>query len=78
MLQLESEWCWHIVELTSGTHQVRFTGKAAYPTPRIGLWAWDEYNLSGKKIPLPEKASQSAMPQYRDEIEREGICILRP
>ena len=75
----ESEWTWYICEVGSGTSQLRFTGAAAHPQTRLGLWAWMELDLTANRNPvLDMNCSEPAMPQYAPHIERRGICIMRP
>lgn len=78
ILPHESEWCWYICEVDGGKHQVRFSGQAGHPTPRLGLWAWAEFDLKAARVPLPAPSSEAAMPQYRAETERRGVCLKRP
>ena len=75
ILPHESEWCWYICDVGAGSRQVKFTGMAGHPSPRIGLWAWADFDLKGRMAPLPAECSAPAMPQYRADTERQGICI---
>jgi hypothetical protein len=74
----ECEWSWYICDLGSGSSRVRFTGAAGHEHPRIGLWAWCEHDLSESKIQQSAKCSEAVMPQYRQDIERRGICLKTP
>jgi hypothetical protein len=76
--QYESEWSWYICNVPEGSHRIRFKVKAGHPDPLLGLWLWNEYDLSGWKQQIPSSCSDPAMPQYRDHIERRGICLLKP
>jgi hypothetical protein len=75
ILPYESHWCWYICEFAGGARRVKFSGTAGHPKPRIGLWAWTEYNLNALKVPVPLSCGDPAMPQYRPEIEHHGICL---
>lgn len=74
----ESEWCWYIVNLESGLHRVKFAGAAGHPNPRLGLWLWTECDLGEKAVSVPVRCSAASMPQYRERIERRGICLMQP
>ena len=78
MLPHESEWSWYICDAGSGARQVKFTGNAGHPNPRIGVWTWAEYDLKAAMVPLPASCSDAAMPQYRAVTERRGVCIKKP
>jgi hypothetical protein len=72
----ESEWTWYICDVESGTHGIRFSGVAGNPNPPFAVWAWAEHKLTDRmSLPLV-RCSEPAMPQYEDQIERRGICIL--
>jgi hypothetical protein len=74
----ESEWRWYIGSVSGGSHRIRFCGRAGHPNPRIGLWIWIESDLAGYKQPVSVRCDEAAMPQYRDLLDRQGICILSP
>ena len=72
----ESEWCWYLCDVGSGLHRVRFQGAAGQPKPRLGLWVWADYELADCAQHTPVLCVDPAMPQYRDRIERQGICLM--
>ncbi|NUQ64563.1 MAG: hypothetical protein HUU20_19020 [Pirellulales bacterium] len=74
----ESEWCWYIATVGGGPHRVKFAGTAGHPNPRLGLWLWSESDLANGGISTKLPCSQPAVPQYRDRIERQGVCLLNP
>jgi hypothetical protein len=73
---LENEWCWYLVEIPGGRHQLEFSGYAGHANPRLAVWAWIDRDLRGHAVYLPESCGESAMPQYRTDLEREGLRIL--
>jgi hypothetical protein len=46
--------------------------------PRLGLWAWADHNLANNIQSTAVRCDDPAMPQYRDRIERQGMCLLSP
>lgn len=74
---VESEWCWYIGTLEPGTHRVKFAGQAGHLQPRLGLWAWADQELRDQQ-PAGTTCSEPGMPQYRDHLERQGVCLLKP
>lgn len=74
---VESEWSWYVCDVGSGSHRVKFRGAAGDLKPRLGLWAWTDQDLStGARTDV--RCTEPAMPQYRDRIERRGICLVAP
>ena len=73
-----SEWSWYICEVPAGDSRVRFTGAAGHLKPRLGLWAWLETDLAGRRVPVSFPAGPPAMPPYQPELELEGICLKPP
>ena len=74
----ESEWCWYLCDVSRGSHRVKFHGAAGNAKACLGLWAWAERDLTDSLRPSPLQCAEPAMPQYRDRIERQGICLLAP
>jgi hypothetical protein len=74
--RLENEWCWYLVEIPGGQHQLEFSGYAGHANPRLGVWAWIDRDLRGHAVYPPESCGEPAMPQYRTDLEREGFQIL--
>ncbi|MCC6367846.1 MAG: alpha-galactosidase [Bryobacterales bacterium] len=74
----ESEWSWHICEVSAGDSRVRFRGAAAHPSPKLGVWLWTEQDLSGSATHVASSCPEPQMPQYREHLERSGICLKRP
>jgi hypothetical protein len=74
----ESEWTWYLCDVGAGVHCVKFEGAAGHPSPRLGLWVWTDQDLAVCKQPILVRGSEAAMPQYREWIERMGICLLKP
>lgn len=73
--QHESHWKWYECAVPAGSSHVRFSGAAGFEQPRIGVWLWSEQQI-GKLAQLVGSASSTpAMPEYRSDIERGGICI---
>ena len=73
--QYESHWNWYGCSVPAGSSRVRFSGAAGFEQPRIGIWLWSEQNIA-KLAQLVDCASSApAMPEYRSDIERGGICI---
>ncbi|MCU0917032.1 MAG: hypothetical protein MUC88_21085 [Planctomycetes bacterium] len=75
---VESEWCWYICRVAAGSHQVRFRGTAGHPNPRLGLWLWADQELAQRTPVASARGSEPAMPQYRDRLERQGMCLQPP
>jgi hypothetical protein len=75
-LALEGEWCWYIAEVSGGRRHLRFRGQAGHGSPRLGVWAWAEYDLDQHAVSLPMSCSEPAMPQYRSGLERDGVRVL--
>ena len=75
--QFESEWTWYDCPLPAGSSRVRFSGACGFERPRIGVWLWLEEQMDGFAHLLDSASSTPTLPQYKDEIERDGIC-LRP
>jgi hypothetical protein len=78
MIPHENEWTWLICEVPPGQSQVRFNVRAAPPRVKIGLWVWSERDCAAGQIAIPLPCSRPEMPQYQDQLEREGMCLLRP
>jgi hypothetical protein len=75
---VESEWSWYICNIAPGSHRVKFHGAAGHPNPRLGLWLWADQDLA-ERTPLASlRCSAPALPQYRDHLERQGICLMPP
>jgi len=74
----ESEWTWYLCDVGAGVQRVKFEGAAGHPSPRLGLWVWTDQDLAVCKQPVQVRGSEAAMPQYREWIERTGICLLTP
>ncbi|MDD4869198.1 MAG: hypothetical protein PHR77_01460 [Kiritimatiellae bacterium] len=74
----ESEWCWYICSVPSGSHRIKFSGTAGHPNPRLGLWIWADYELIDRMYLASVHCSDSVMPQYRDRLERQGVCLMPP
>ena len=75
----ESEWSWYLCPVARGSHRVKFSGVAGHPNPRIGLWVWSDANLTVAEQPVAGlRCDEPVLPQYRDRVERHGICLLRP
>ena len=74
----ESQWCWYLADVDCGSHRVKFEGMAGHANPRLGLWAWADHDLSKHRQPTPVHCGAPLMPQYRDCIERQGVCLLTP
>ena len=73
---VESEWCWYICNVAPGSHRVKFSGTTGHPNPRLGLWLWAEQELAERRPLASFRGSDPAMPQYRDRLERQGICLM--
>jgi hypothetical protein len=56
---------------------VRFTGLAGHPQCRIGVWAWHEVVLDNR-VSVSVACPEPAMPPYRPDVEKQGICIKKP
>jgi hypothetical protein len=74
----ESEWCWYLCDVGCGTQRVKFQGAAGHPAPRLGLWVWADQDLADRMQPASVPCGDPAMPQYRDRLDRQGICLLPP
>jgi hypothetical protein len=75
---VESEWRWYLCSIAPGAHRVEFRGTAGHPDPRLGLWLWAEQDLA-ERMPLASfHCSEPALPQYRDRLDRQGICLTGP
>jgi hypothetical protein len=73
--QYESHWKWYGCAVPAGSSRVRFSGAAGFEQPQVGIWLWSEQNIA-KLAQLVDCASSAhAMPEYRSDIERGGICI---
>jgi hypothetical protein len=75
---VESEWCWYICSVAAGSQRVKFSGTAGHPNPRLGLWLWADQDLSDRTPLASFHCSDPAMPQYRDRLERQGVCLMPP
>ncbi len=75
---VESEWCWYICSIAPGSHRVKFSGAAGHPNPRLGLWLWADQDLADQTPLASFRCGDPAMPQYRDRLERQGICVMPP
>ena len=73
----DCQWTWHLCDIGEGASHVRFSGMAAHPECRIGLWAWRESELTATPPSARVASSKPVMPLYQPKLEREGIC-LRP
>lgn len=78
VLPYESEWSWHICDVPAGNSRVRFRGAAAHPAPRLGVWLWADQDLTASASRVETNCPEPQMPQYRERIERSGICLKRP
>jgi hypothetical protein len=76
--KFESEWTWYICTLSDGSHRVKFKGNAGHSNPRFGLWVWTDEDMSNQMQLVHSGCSEPAMPQYRDRIERQGVCLAEP
>jgi hypothetical protein len=74
----ESDWCWYLCNVDRGSHRVKFQGTAGHSGPRLGLWAWTDRDLAETMQRAPVPCADPDMPQYRDRIERQGVCLLPP
>jgi hypothetical protein len=58
---------------------VKFSGTAAHPNPRLGVWLWADTNLAAAEAPLAGvSCSEPTLPHYRERTERRGIRLLAP
>ena len=58
---------------------MKFVGAAGHANLRIGVWLWTETILENDAQPIEAvRCSEPALPQYRERIERRGLCLLRP
>jgi hypothetical protein len=55
---------------------IRFHGAAGQPKPRLGLWVWADHGLADCAQHAPVHCAEPAMPQFRDRIERHGVCLM--
>ena len=74
----ESEWCWYICRVSGGQHTIDFKGLAGHPSPKFGLWLWEEKDLKDERQEIQVHCSEPSMPQYNDTLERRGICLRSP
>ena len=72
----DSTWTWYLCPLKSGEWKLEFHCKTEAKDFRAGLWLWTEAECRGQ--PLPVAAGAPEMPQYRERIERQGLCLQRP
>ena len=72
----DSTWTWYLCPLKSGEWKLEFHCKTEAKDFRAGLWLWTEAECRGQ--PLPVAADAPEMPQYRERIERQGLCLQRP
>jgi len=49
----------------------------ARPEVKTGLWVWSERDCTAGQVVLSLGCSQPEMPQYQDQLEPEGVCLLR-
>jgi hypothetical protein len=75
---VESEWSWYLCDLGAGQHRVKFRGAAGDLKPRLGLWAWADREVMAGAERTTVRCNEPAMPQYRDRVERQGVCLLSP
>jgi hypothetical protein len=73
-----SNWTWYIADLHSGSATVRFSGILPYEGYRMGLWAWADWDLSQRSVPVSIECPEPAMPQWQEHLKRRGICVLSP
>lgn len=78
ILPYQSEWTWYICPVEAGNSRVHLKGSVAQPDARIGLWIWSERDRAPGLQSLTVPCSKPEMPQVRERIERQGVCILRP
>ena len=77
--EFESEWSWYLCPVGRGQHRIRFSGTAGHPDPRLGVWLWADQDVEEKAQRLETvTCSEPALPQYRERIDRLGICLLKP
>ena len=75
VLPYESEWTWYICEVAPGKSVVHFSGAAADPNTRIGLWLWADFDAAARQTALPFAASSPEMPEWEPHRERHGVCL---
>jgi hypothetical protein len=75
LLPYDSEWCWYICQVPEGSHRVRFEGASAHPETKIGVWLWSEADVSKMAAPIGLVCGEPAMPQWRAERVRTGLCL---
>jgi hypothetical protein len=73
--QFESQWKWYDCPLPAGSSRVMFSGAASFERPRVGVWLWSEEDVKVLAQRAPSASPTPAMPEYRANIERDGICI---
>ena len=76
--QFESEWCWFICPIEGGSHRINFKGTAGQANPRFGLCLWTDSELKDITHLDSIHCSEPAMPQYKDHLERLGVCLFSP
>ena len=74
----ECNWNWYVCNVEPGTSRVRFTGAAGHPECSIGMWFWVDHHLGSAAKPLAVACTEPAMPPYRAEVARHGICVRAP
>jgi hypothetical protein len=57
---------------------MRVSGIAGHPNPRLGLWVWADHDRSERTQLASFRCSDPVMPQYRDRLEHQGICLMPP
>ncbi len=78
VIPYESQWTWYLCTVGPGESKVHFRGSAAAPEYRIGAWLWAENECSRDEQAIGARAGAPEMPQYRDRLERWGLCLRRP
>jgi len=74
----ESEWTWYICDVPAGPSVLWLAGTVADPNVRLGLWAWADFDIAARQIILPLAGTPPSLPQYRDQLERHGVCMRTP
>jgi hypothetical protein len=74
----ESEWTWYICDVPAGRSVLWLAGTVADPNVRFGLWAWADFDIAARQIILPLAGTPPSLPQYRDQLERHGVCMRTP
>jgi hypothetical protein len=75
--QYQSQWSWYECAVPAGSSRVRFSGACGCERPQVGVWLWSEERVDRFAHILDSACSSPAMPQYREDVELDGIC-LRP